>query len=630
MADNQTSIALNIGSQRVSMAIFEPAKSGNSLVLKAYDSETVLADPATEPSRPAQISYAIGQLTQRLKAAGKGKVRYAVSGQSVFTRFVKLPPLDDDNVEQLVTFEAQQHVPFPLEEVAWDYEILESSGEKEVVIVAIKAESLDELNESVTSSGLTTAEVDVAPMALYNAFRAAYPNVTEPVLLIDIGAKATDLLYIEGKRFFTRSVNRGGVSITSAISKEYGVPFAEAESHKTHSGLVALGGGHTEQLDETTAALASTIRNALGQLPAEIARTTNYYRSQHGGNAPKMVVLAGGGANLPYTKEFFEEKLHLPVEFFNPVSAISVGKNVDTEKLGREAHLMGELIGLGLRSIGKSSINIDLVPTKVQAARTADKQKPFFIGAAALLLAGLAGWGVLNMVAKSNAEKKLGELSDQKDSLTKVYGPIQDEFKKQAALVETASQYTATEEARNFWLGTMQELQAAFASDIVWVTDFEPLYNHQPLAGKENKPKSIVKGEFFAQNYGTSGLENIKIDQPVGAKTPKAGAAPTADVIPNANAVRIRGLWRSSDNPAQSKIVYDLIKRLRSNTTGSHFKFTALPYVAPGAKAPKDADKPQEIPDELLVQHLDTAPAEADFAGSFELIIPLSQEVPSR
>ena len=118
MADTQSSIALNIGSQRVSMAVFEPSKSGG-LVLKAYDSETILADPATEASRPAQVGFAITQLAQKLKV-GRSKVRYAVAGSSVFTRFVKLPPLDDDNIEQLVTFEAQQHVPFPLEEVAWD------------------------------------------------------------------------------------------------------------------------------------------------------------------------------------------------------------------------------------------------------------------------------------------------------------------------------------------------------------------------------------------------------------------------------------------------------------------------------------------------------------------------------
>jgi type IV pilus assembly protein PilM len=615
MADTQSSIALNIGSQRVSIALFEPSKSGG-IILKAYDSETILADPATEASRPAQIGFAIGQLTQRLKA-GRAKVRYAISGQSVFTRFVKLPPLDDDNVEQLVTFEAQQHVPFPLEEVVWDYEILESAGEKEVVIVAIKGEALDELNESVTSTGLTTSEVDVAPMALYNAFRAAYPGVNEPVLLIDIGAKATDLLYIEGKRFFTRSVNRGGVSITSAIAKEYGIPFGEAEAHKTQTGLVALGGGHTEQLDETTAALATTIRNALGQLPAEISRTTNYYRSQHGGNAPKRIVLAGGGANLPYTKEFFEEKLHLPVEYFNPVSAISVGKGVDTDKLGREAHLMGELIGLGLRGAGKSLINIDLVPTKVQAARAADKQKPFFVGAAVLFLAGIAAWGAMNTIAAGKAEKEKESLAEQQAELERYDRPIKSELKKQAQLAALAGNYTKAEDERTFWLDALQELKAGFASDAVWITDFEPIHAYDPFGGAKSG-KEIVRSEFPSAQYGVSGLQPIKVDVPVVKnQKPKPGAA---EPVPTANAVRIRGFWR--DNSRNSNIVLDLLKRLRA--TPEHFSFTGYPVDEQGKKA-KD---PVELQDSQIVKELQADPAEEDFAAPFELVIPLSREVP--
>jgi type IV pilus assembly protein PilM len=622
MADTQSSIALNIGSQRVGMAVFEPSKSGG-LVLKAYDSETILADPATEASRPAQISYAIGQLAQRLKA-GKSKVRYAVSGQSVFIRFVKLPPLGDDDIEQLVTFEAQQHVPFPLNEVVWDYEILESSGEKEVVIVAMKAEALDELNESVTGTGLATAEVDVAPMALYNAFRAAYKGVEEPVLLIDIGAKSTDLLYIEGKRFFTRSVNRGGVSITSAISKEYGVGFAEAEGHKTHGGLVALGGGHTEQLDETTAALATTIRNALGQLPAEIARTTNYYRSQQGGNAPKRIILAGGGANLPYTKEFFEEKLHLPVEFFNPVGAVSVGKGVDTDKLGREAHLMGELIGLGLRAAGKSAINIDLVPTKVQAARAAEKRKPFFIGAAALFLGGLAAWVGLSTMAVGKARDEAEGMVAQKDELARFASPIRAQIAEEKKQVALATQYTDAESNRTFWPELIQELQAGLASDSVWIVDLDPMFNYDPLADADaaKKARSTVKTEFYAVGYGTSGLENIKVEGKVDAKGRPVPLKPgEAEPTPTANAIRIKGFWRGGEsNPRGSNVVFDLLKRLREKP--QHLRFTAV------AKDAKGKESTVELEDSQLVKQNASDPAESDFAAPFELIIPLSREVP--
>jgi Tfp pilus assembly PilM family ATPase len=169
MADTQTSVAINIGSQRISMAAFEVSKSGG-LVLKAYDSESIVADPSMDATRIAQIRVAIADLARRLKLGGT-KARYSISGQAVFTRFVKLPPVQDDNIEQLVTFEAQQHVPFPLQEVVWDYELIQGAAEKEAAIVAIKSDALDEINSAVNDSGIGTAEVDVAPMALYNAFR---------------------------------------------------------------------------------------------------------------------------------------------------------------------------------------------------------------------------------------------------------------------------------------------------------------------------------------------------------------------------------------------------------------------------------------------------------------------------
>ena len=256
------------------MAVFEPAKNGG-LILKGYDSTSILADPAAEMARLPQIKLAISELAERMKVS-KAKVRYAISGQSVFTRFVKLPPIEEENIDQLVAFEAQQHVPFPIDEVIWDWVAIDSGGiEKEVALVAIKGDALNEINDVVGETGLGTEEVDASPLALYNAFKFSYPDEQDPVLLVDIGAKATTLVYLEGKRVFTRSLNVGGVAITTAIAKEYGISFAEAEAQKITNGLVSLGGGHTEQLDEPSAALATVIRSAMNRLPSEIARTNN-------------------------------------------------------------------------------------------------------------------------------------------------------------------------------------------------------------------------------------------------------------------------------------------------------------------------------------------------------------------
>lgn len=619
MADTTATVALNIGSQRIGMAVFESSKNGG-LVLKAYDSESIVSDPALDASRVSQTRIAIASLVQRLKI-GKSKVRYAISGQAVITRFVKLPPLGGDNIEQLVTFEAQQQFPFPLNEVVWDYELIESPGEKEVVIVAIKSDALDEINAAVNDAGLSTAEVDVAPMALFNAFRAAYGEPSESVLLIDIGARTTNLLYLEGKRFFTRSVGISGSAITAAVAKEYGIPFVEAEGQKVSNGLVALGGGHTEQLDESVAHLAGVIRNALTRLPAEIARTTNYYRSQHGGSAPSRVIIAGGGANLPYTLEFFQEKLNLPVEYFNPLGAFSLGKGVDSAQIQREGHLMGELVGLGLRGIGKSTINIDLVPTVVEQARAADRRKPFLIGASAAFLLGVGAWAGLQWAAAGKAEEKLQSVNDTKEQLDPIAGEIRTLIGKENTIRKVAAGYTSVEADHAFWYDLLSEVRGAFASEYVWLTDLEPIAAYQPpidarAAGAKGAPaadpkaavgKSIVRSEFFSTAYGQTSLLVVESEA-------RPGAA--AQPINTVNAIRVRGFWRANDQ--NQNLVSELLKKLRENPGSFTFTF------------PGPDGKPFTLKDEHIVKELATAKAGPDLAFPFDIILPLAREVKAK
>jgi type IV pilus assembly protein PilM len=623
MAEQQSTVALNIGSQRIGMAVFETSKNGG-LVIKAYGTESIVADPAMEAARISQTRVAIAELVKRLKI-GKSKARYAISGQSAFIRFVKLPPLQEDNIEQLVTFEAQQHVPFPLAEVVWDYELIDGGAEKEAVIVAIKGDALDEINATVNDAGLETQEVDAAPMAIYNAFRATYGTPEEPVLLIDIGAKTSNLLYIEGKRFFTRSINIGGSSITAAVAKEYGVSFMEAEHQKVSNGLVALGGGHTEQMDEAVAALAMAIRNALSRLPAEIARTTNYYRSQHGGSAPRRVLLAGGGANLPYTLEFFQEKLNLPVEYFNPVRNVAIGKGVDHATIQRDGHMMGELVGLGLRGIGKSQINIDLVPLVVEQARTADRRKPYFVASAAAVLLGMGLWAMFQHLAAGAAKEEARLMNDQKESLAPFKTSIEGLLKKEGALRQIASQYTQAEADQVFWIDALAELSATFASDSAWLTDFEPIHgmdiaqlmDPKQTPGEKKIGKTIIRSDFATTPFGTSPMEKIQAAAPTGQKgRPQPAAAPPAET---ASAVRVKGLWRS--NEKSQNLVVALLKSL--NEKSSHFTFTLKDPANP--KQSINLLDDQNLPKILTITSV--APKPGELALPFEIIIPLSRGV---
>ena len=138
MAAPSKILTINLGMQTVGLAEFS-SSSGGGLVLNQYRLTEMLADPATDASRGAQVKMAVQEMVAGLKLK-LGKVNYSIPSQAVFTRFVKLPPMEEGKIDQVISFEAQQNVPFPINEVVWDYQIVGDGkdGKMEVVLVAIK------------------------------------------------------------------------------------------------------------------------------------------------------------------------------------------------------------------------------------------------------------------------------------------------------------------------------------------------------------------------------------------------------------------------------------------------------------------------------------------------------------
>src|SRR5262249_22375235 len=141
------------------------------LVLQKYGLREALIDPANPKLDEAEVAC-LSELIAELEVQ-HCEVNYAIAPQSVFARFVKLPALEKEKIQQIIAFEAQQNVPFPMDEVVWDYQLIRGAGaeQTEVALVAIKADLLNDINKAVEEATLKTAIVDVATMALYNAFR---------------------------------------------------------------------------------------------------------------------------------------------------------------------------------------------------------------------------------------------------------------------------------------------------------------------------------------------------------------------------------------------------------------------------------------------------------------------------
>src|SRR6266404_8619793 len=242
-------ITLNLGSQTIGLAEFRVQAHGG-LVLADYRFRDIPVDPTGEEMARAQMPTALREMMNELQIK-RGRINYAVSGQSVFARFVKLPSVDEEKIERIISFEAQQNVPFPIDEVVWDYQLVGGGLDQQVqvVLVAIKVDLLEEINAAVEETGLRTSIVDVAPMARYNAFRYNYSDLSGCSLLAYIGARMTNVLFIEPGKIFSRSVPIGGTSITAAIAKEFGESFREAETRKRRDGFVSLGGAYAEPAD---------------------------------------------------------------------------------------------------------------------------------------------------------------------------------------------------------------------------------------------------------------------------------------------------------------------------------------------------------------------------------------------
>src|SRR5687768_10339995 len=246
MLNSKSFLCLDFGAGTLKVAEFDKSEAG-SLRLKQFGLKSLGLEGSQDPVREATLLKALHEELAE-KPYGSKKINVAAPGFHVFSKFVKLPPVDASKVTQIIQYEAQQNVPFPLEEVVWDYQILGTTptGELEVLLVAIKADVVESLFRTAEASGMRVQLVDVSPAALCNAFRYNYSDLEGCTMLLDIGAKTSNLLFFDKGSVYSRGINIGANSITQDFSKEAKLAFGEAEAIKIEQGFVSLGGAYEE------------------------------------------------------------------------------------------------------------------------------------------------------------------------------------------------------------------------------------------------------------------------------------------------------------------------------------------------------------------------------------------------
>ena len=614
MADYKKTVALEIGAQSVAMALFTPA--GRGYTLSRYARRDILLDPVEEGMRIDYVSNAIKEMVAELKVSGS-EVRNVVSGQQVFLRFIKLPPIEGDLAEQ-VGYEAQQQIPFPIDQIQYSYQELSDTpeGDKEVLLVAIKKDVLDNLNGQVEGNGLKTKAVDCSITSLYNAYRANHPEETDPVMILDIGAKTTDILFSENGRFFTRSVTAAGAFITNAVSREFKMSYRDAEQFKVAKGVVSLGNGHTDSMEPDEAALATCIRNAMSRLCSEVQRTITHYRSQYHGNPPSKVYICGGGARLPYVVEFLQATLNLPVEYLNTLGIMGVGPHVDADALQQDAVCMGPLVGAAVCAAKAGEFSIDLVPTSVGKDRAEKEQMPKVIIGGLVALIGAAIFAANTSGAAADAQKALNTAKknvDAVESLDNRLSSIKGDYDK---AMRDISKIGALYSMRAAYADVMRQLSERCASVQFWVSDFYPLIDYS-VEDNTLSDSSDMKGTKLID---INSSRNASINSAIN-KAPEEGGTAARKKAPAVTAIYLTGYTikpvGDDKSTAQRQAVYDTIARgFDEHQEDSLFAFDT-------AKVQKDLNRYLQFVTAKSAK--DKLPA---YVEKFMLVMPLKNPIP--
>lgn len=380
-------LAVDFGATAVRLVEIGPDGRGRPTVL-ALSEEEIAFDPAKTtdffPLYSQALSAAVGRLPSKTRAC-----HLCLGGPATFARILKVPAADPSKVGSMIGFEAQQTVP-AIEQALWDYQVLPSlqAGEVEALILAIKRETVEEMSAAVASAGLKPQTATLAPAALINGFLYNYPEATGCHLILEIGARATTILLSEGARLFVRVVPLGGGAVTQAIMADLQESFAGAEVLKKAKGFIHPGGAYEDSIDAATARISKLARGVLTRLLAEVERSMTFFRSQQGGSKPSQIWLAGGGVSLGYTDLFFQEKLRLPVQFYQPFRRLNLPGGPETSAALKNFTSWGVAVGAALQSLPNAPIRINVLGAMGRAQAQKNRDRPALM-VGAIALAGL-------------------------------------------------------------------------------------------------------------------------------------------------------------------------------------------------------------------------------------------------
>jgi type IV pilus assembly protein PilM len=333
-----------------SIKLIELSMAGGQYRVEAYAAEPTPPNAMNEKTLvdPQVVGEAIRRAIKRA-GSKSSEVAIAISGDAAITKVIQMPRgLRDADLEAQVEMQADQYIPFPMEEVSYDFEVLGPSDKEEnsidVLLVASRTENVEQRRAAVTAAGLTARIVDVEAFALESACRLMTHQMPDggidhSVAVADFGASNTTFSVLRNlKVVYTRDFAFGGQQLTEEIMRTYGLSLEEAGRAKKEGGLPA--NYQSEVLDPF-----------IDDMTQQVSRSLQFYlASGSGREQPDKILICGGCANVPGVADVIQSRVGIPAEKGDPLGQMKLSSRARAQAVGRDSTALLTACGLALRS----------------------------------------------------------------------------------------------------------------------------------------------------------------------------------------------------------------------------------------------------------------------------------------
>jgi len=343
-------VGVDIGSSAVKAVELKPIGKGGmdfqlvNIGMEALPPEAIV-DGAIMDS--GAVIDAVQRLfsTQKIKTAD---VATAVSGNAVIVKKISLPQMSEDELAESIHWEAEQYIPFDIQDVNIDYEVIEDAGEAgnmDVLLVAVKKDKISDYTSAISQAGRNPSVVDVDVFALQNCFEINYGlDPGRIIALLNIGASIMNINILRGSSsIFNRDIAVGGNQYTDAIQKDLNLSFDQAEALKRGA---PVDGAGPESLDPILQTVSENIS-------LEIQKTFDFFKATSSEDRIDQIFVSGGTSKVYGLPELLAERLETPVEILNPFNAVTYNpKDFDPEFIEEIGPSAAIAVGLAARQVG--------------------------------------------------------------------------------------------------------------------------------------------------------------------------------------------------------------------------------------------------------------------------------------